>query len=404
MPENIEIRYKFNYGGSDYIYKVINKNTIKEISNSEKIQLPHRELDIKKDQLWNAKKVNSELLQAIKSGESIDKMYGRFMNVTDMNRNSAIRNARTMTTSFENLGRIDSMKELENQGVIIEKEWSATHDGKTRNAHQDLDGQKAEVNEPFKSILGDIMYPGDMSADPANVYNCRCTIYQNVVGFKSVLPAEKLEDYMTGEIKVIGTLKSKDTIDLTGIKLYYGIGYDNGLTKAQESAVKAFEEAHYGDFEESILILDKNGKVLATRGGKYGRVSIPKSEYYKAQVLTHTHFRAPIAERGMIGGTFSGTDMFSFVQSEEMKVMRAVAPEGTYIIIKNEDFKASDFNSFIQDKYSKMKARYTSNLDFLSQSEKSKASNNFLILMHNVYREKAKEYGYTYYLKKGKIT
>lgn len=47
-------------------------------------------------------------------------------------------------------------------------------DSRTRDAHADLDGQAQEVNKPFDSMLGDIMYPGDPAAHPGNVYNCRC--------------------------------------------------------------------------------------------------------------------------------------------------------------------------------------------------------------------------------------
>jgi len=32
------------------------------------------------------------------------------------------------------------------------------------------------VDKPFQSELGPIMFPGDPSADPGNVYNCRCTL------------------------------------------------------------------------------------------------------------------------------------------------------------------------------------------------------------------------------------
>ena len=95
-----------NRNGIFKIYKIADKNTVSKIKRARTIKLPYKKLDIPKDQLWNAKKVNSEMLQAIKSGESIDKISDRLMRVTDMNRNSAIRNARTMTTAFENMGRI----------------------------------------------------------------------------------------------------------------------------------------------------------------------------------------------------------------------------------------------------------------------------------------------------------
>ena len=120
-----------NRNGIFKIYKIADKNTVSKIKRARTIKLPYKKLDIPKDQLWNAKKVNSELLQAIKSGESIDKISDRLMRVTDMNRNSAIRNARTMTTAFENMGRIKGMEDMSKTGVVVYKKWIATLDKHT---------------------------------------------------------------------------------------------------------------------------------------------------------------------------------------------------------------------------------------------------------------------------------
>jgi SPP1 gp7 family putative phage head morphogenesis protein len=129
--------------------------------------------------------VNSEVLQGIVQGESIPKIAKRLRNVTEMNRASAIRNARTTVTSAENKGRMDSLHRAAEKGVITRKVWMAAIDARTRDAHRLLDGQDQDIDDPFKSILGDIMYPGDPNAeDPANVYNCRCSLTYKVIGFK----------------------------------------------------------------------------------------------------------------------------------------------------------------------------------------------------------------------------
>ena len=62
-------------------------------------------------------------------------------------------------------------------GVVVKKKWLATMDKRTRDVHRDeLNGVEVDVDEPFHTSLGDIMFPGDPNADPANVYNCRCTL------------------------------------------------------------------------------------------------------------------------------------------------------------------------------------------------------------------------------------
>ena len=105
-------------------------------------------------------------------------------NVTDMNKKSAIRNARTMVTGAENKGRQDSFKKAQDDGVIMEREWIAAHDDRTRAWHADLDGVRVGVDEPWENDYGKIMFPGDPTADPANVYNCRCSIRAHVKGFR----------------------------------------------------------------------------------------------------------------------------------------------------------------------------------------------------------------------------
>ena len=47
-------------------------------------------------------------------------------------------------------GRMDSYHAAEAMGIHMKKEWLATLDNRTRHAHAVLDGQKADVGEPFR--------------------------------------------------------------------------------------------------------------------------------------------------------------------------------------------------------------------------------------------------------------
>lgn len=169
-----------------YNFSLVNEQAIKNLAIKDKALLPTKKLDIAKDIAWNEKAINSQMIQGILQGENIPKMAARLMNVTDMNEKSAIRNARTMTTAAENKGRQDSFKKAESDGVIMTREWIATSDDRTRAWHADLDGVEVGVDEPWSNEYGEIMFPGDPSADPANVYNCRCSIRAHVKGFKKV--------------------------------------------------------------------------------------------------------------------------------------------------------------------------------------------------------------------------
>lgn len=169
---------------SGYSFELVDASTVKNLATSDKTLLPYKYVDGKKDVRWNTQKVNSEVLQGILQGESIPKIAKRLQNVTEMNRASAIRNARTTVTSAENKGRIDMLHDAADKGVITHKVWMAAIDARTREAHRLLDGQEREIDDPFESIDGDIMFPGDPEASPEMVYNCRCTLTYKVVGFR----------------------------------------------------------------------------------------------------------------------------------------------------------------------------------------------------------------------------
>ena len=169
-----------------YSYTLVDKSTVKHLATTNKSLLPFKKLNKEKDVRWNTKKINSEVLQGILQGESVPKVAKRIQKVQEMNTNASIRTARTMITSAENKGRMDSYQRATEKGIIIKREWIATSDSRTRDWHTELDGQLADVDEPFENSIGLIMYPGDPSADGANVYNCRCTLGAKVVGFKKV--------------------------------------------------------------------------------------------------------------------------------------------------------------------------------------------------------------------------
>lgn len=135
------------------------------------------------DLAYGKRQITAQVTSGILQGESIKYLADRLQtNIPNMNRNSAIRAARTAVTGAQNAGRMDSYRRAEEMGIRLKKRWLATLDNRTRHAHQLLDGQTQPNDKPFQSILGDIMFPGDPNAAPANVYNCRCTMIAEVEG------------------------------------------------------------------------------------------------------------------------------------------------------------------------------------------------------------------------------
>lgn len=191
-------------GVGGYSFTLTDANTVRHLATTDKSLLPYRELDPTKDIPWNMKKINSEVLQGIIQGESIPNIAKRIKNVEEMNKNASIRSARTIVTSAENKGRMDSYHKAEEDGIILQKEWvSSNQPGRTRDWHLpgDFESLIVDIDKPFVNSIGEIMYPGDPSADGANVWNCRCTLVSVVKGFgkkQSIgLPNENFEQPLT---------------------------------------------------------------------------------------------------------------------------------------------------------------------------------------------------------------
>lgn len=154
-------------------FALYSRETVEKLVKQNEISLPKRKVDIPLDQQWNRKHLDSAILQGVLQGDSIPKISKRLQQVTDMDRKASIRNARTMMTGAQNGGRMSAYERAANLGIKIQKEWMATLDSRTRDSHQKMDGERVGWKKAFSNGL---QYPGDPSGDPAEVYNCRCTM------------------------------------------------------------------------------------------------------------------------------------------------------------------------------------------------------------------------------------
>ena len=185
LPEVYAINYNALAGSVDgvggYSFTLVDADTVRNLAVTDTSLLPYKGLDPSKDIPWNMKKINAETLQGILQGESMDKIAKRLRNVQEMNKTQAIRSARTIVTGAENKGRQDSYARAEADGIILQKEWLATNDGRTRHSHAVLDGAIVDQDKKFDNGL---MYPGDPNGRPEETWNCRCTLVAKVNGFK----------------------------------------------------------------------------------------------------------------------------------------------------------------------------------------------------------------------------
>ena len=157
----------------DTSFTLFDEATVERLVRDKPDLLPKAKIDIPKDKRWNKELVNSAVTQGILQGETIDEIAVRLAEVTDMNKNSAVRNAATMTTSAQNGGRMDTYKRAQDMGISVRKRWIATLDGHTRPTHRICDGEIRETGNPFSNGLE---FPGDPNGKPSEVYNCRCRV------------------------------------------------------------------------------------------------------------------------------------------------------------------------------------------------------------------------------------
>ena len=154
------------------------ESTVKRLLKDDPDLMPYypkkRALKRGIDLAWGKKQITSQITQSILQGENLKQMADRLQkNIPTMNRDSAIRAARTAFTGAQNGGRMDSYKAAEDMGIKVRKRWVATKDGRTRHSHRRLDGETIEWDEEFSNGC---RYPGDSRGKPAEVYNCRCTM------------------------------------------------------------------------------------------------------------------------------------------------------------------------------------------------------------------------------------
>ena len=253
LPEVYSINYNALAGSVDgvggYSFALLDADTVKNLTTTDTSLLPYKEIDPAKDIPWNMKKINAETLQGVLQGESMDKIAKRIMNVQEMNKTQAIRSARTIVTGAENKGRQDSYARAEADGIILQKEWLATNDGRTRHSHAVLDGAIVDQDKKFDNGL---MYPGDPIGRPEEVYNCRCTLVAKVNGFKKVqvqkamaekqveepqatafTPAKTTEEAQQYADRFVSTYKSSLTgqVDYGGIQLSYANEMNRAFTE-----------------------------------------------------------------------------------------------------------------------------------------------------------------------------
>ena len=184
-----------------------------------------------------------------------------------------------------------------------------------------LDGQLADVDKPFESELGDIMFPGDPEAHPANVYNCRCTVAAKVLGFEKTGKGFSAgeEKPKVGEPEQIGTVDFSD---------------EKAIMKFLSNAEKETVNLPY----ESSCIVTSDGKVWRVNGdsGSVNPGNIPSS-----LVGSYSYHNHPTEATWY---SFSAEDVGFFFEKKQI-YSKASDDIYQYVMRRSKDTIDTDYNT-----------------------------------------------------------
>lgn len=176
--------YTIEQVAGDVGFDIWDEQTVKRLIAEQPELMPYypekRALNRGIDLAYGKKQITASVTSSILQGRSIKGMADDLQSrITTMNRDSAIRTARTAVTGAQNAGRLDSYYAAEKMGIKCRKQWMATLDGRTRHSHAMLDG---EIVNNDKKFSNGCRYPGDPNGPPSEIYNCRCTLVSEIEG------------------------------------------------------------------------------------------------------------------------------------------------------------------------------------------------------------------------------
>lgn len=247
------------------------------------------------DLAWGKKQITASVTSGILQGHGVKQVADDLQKrIETMNRDSAIRTARTALTGAENAGRYDSLGKARDRGIDVQKEWVATMDGRTRHSHRMVDGETVDQDKKFSNGL---RYPGDPAGPGREVYNCRCTMIGALKGVREAEPTmRRVKNPETGDYELIPDMsytewekwkknapkienvRESDIIKETPKPLQYK-RFESGdevndffYYDGEERGLLAKKQSQYGKWRKS-LTQDEKDSILDYTAGGYGDIN-----------------------------------------------------------------------------------------------------------------------------------
>ncbi|HBC94404.1 MAG TPA: hypothetical protein DCZ10_16265 [Pelotomaculum sp.] len=180
-------------------FTVINPKAVEAaiLSPLDRISWPER---VKDNAQVMVKQIREEITRGIIQGNSYDKTAKAVTERVNVGASKALRIVQTETHRAVSQGTQASFEQAAAKGLIFKRVWVSTLDGRTRDSHRSLDGQKVDIDQPFTIRGYTAMYPGGFGIASEDI-NCRCTVRAEIEGMEPTL--RRARDEKTGKNKVI---------------------------------------------------------------------------------------------------------------------------------------------------------------------------------------------------------
>ncbi|MBQ3330813.1 MAG: hypothetical protein IJG87_06510 [Ruminococcus sp.] len=275
--------YDLEHGGKiDTGFQLYDHDTAELLMRETDLQLMPRPSTAKatriaenKDLQWNARHIQSAVLQGVLQGEGAYQVAKRLQSVAQMDYNNAVRYARTMTTAAQNAGRYQAFRRASRLGVDLTIEWQTTLDGRTRHDHRLMHGQRTTVDKPFHTPDGfKIMWPADCTsgssdAPQSEIWNCRCTLLSWVKGFEgeTIKSSPKMGDMSFEEWQQAKAVPNT-AADRAQFKEYQRLlGKDAPRSYSEFQRIKYFDSTAWNNLKS----LASKNRVVSSRNTAFGK-------------------------------------------------------------------------------------------------------------------------------------
>lgn len=151
--------------------------------------------------------IKNAITQGFIQGRSYTNISKDVRSIFNTTASNAMRIVRTEGNRLANAGNFAASATSKAQGVDIVRQWDATLDTRTREAHSRLDGQREDKDGYFKVEGQRAKYPSGFGVGRLDI-NCRCAVVDVVAGQGPMVRTAR--DPITGENMSIGFAKFDD--------------------------------------------------------------------------------------------------------------------------------------------------------------------------------------------------